>query len=259
MYYQDVENLRKQKKYILYLYSALDERLSGDEFDISLTITKYSVFSNRTGRDKEKFVNGIYNVNYYENAECPFYKIESILKRSNQPQYLIKNFRRIMLLKPDGSNDIIQNIGAAMACFEEEAIINDIIACRGDLSKLWEVLKTLSLEANAVALNGAFSRLFDTICRAGKRSKGDFRRVNSKLEKMIIDIYNKILFGERPIVIDEDVYRDAPIITRLNSHLKKVYNKRNLTDQQLIDEIIQPFADILFTDFSVIDINEFDI
>ena len=72
MYYQDVENLRKQKKYILYLYSALDERLSGDEFDISLTITKYSVFSNRTGRDKEKFVNGIYNVNYYENAECPF-------------------------------------------------------------------------------------------------------------------------------------------------------------------------------------------
>ena len=122
-----------------------------------------------------------------------------------------------------------------------------------------EVLKTLSLEANAVALNGAFSRLFDIICRAGKRSKGDFRRVNPKLEKMIIDTYHKILFGERPIVIDEDVYRDAPIITRLNRHLKKVYNKRNLTDQQLIDEIIQPFADILFTDFSVIDVNEFDI
>ena len=76
---------------------------------------------------------------------------------------------------------------------------------------------------------------------------------------MIIDIYNKILFGERPTVIDEDVCRDAPIITRLNRHLKKVYNKRNLTDQQLIDEIIQPFADILFTDFSVIDVNEFDI
>lgn len=257
-YYQAVENIRKQKRYIHYLFYTLDDSLK-DEFNIDLDATKYIMRSLKTGLDKNDIISSFLTFNNASNKACPFYTIENILKGYNLPSYILDSFRRILVIKNKGDDNIPLNIAFAMACFDYYEIIKDLKACQNDITEIRDLLSTLSLEAEAVALNGAFAKLFLIICQCGEKSCGNYQLVNKGIEQMVVDYYKKIMFGNRPLDFSNYFLKTSLTLTKLNRHLGEAFHLTHLSDSQIIENVINPFIAILNEDPSFIDYSDFDI
>lgn len=213
----------------------------------------------KTGLDKNDIINSFLTFNNANNKACPFFTIENILKGYNLPSNILDSFRRILVIENRGDDDIPLNIAFAMACFDYYEIIKDLKACQNDVAKIRDLLITLSLEANAVALNGAFAKLFLIISQCGEKSCGNYQLVNKGIEQMVVDYYKKIMFGEPPMDFSNYFLKTSLTLTKLNRHLGEAFHLSHLSVSQIIENIINPFMAILNENPSFIDYLDFDI
>lgn len=259
MRYQEVEEIRKKRRYIRYLFYVLDDNYK-DEFNIDLFASRHNVRSLKTGILKSDITRSLLSNSSASDKNCPFYEIETFLKCHQVPQTIIDSFQRIMLFREGTDSCMAINIIAAMASFDYLKIREDIFSCGNDLTKIQNVLRTLSLEANAVALNGTFANLFQVMTYCSEKSKGDSNLLNKHIEKMVIDFYKEVMFGYRPIEIDDNPTETTLTMLKLNLHLIDVHKLENLSDSELIEKIVQPFIDIYNEDPSrKCDFDDFDI
>lgn len=245
--YAEIENLRKRKHYLQYDYYKFGKEYK-DEFNISLNATKYPIQSIETGVRKgividQNIANSVYSKLDFV-PQPSFKTVETILQQNKMPKNVIDYFKAIMTIGNGIDDDICKNVMASFSTFNYQAILNDLgPACR-DKAKMSEMLQTLTAEANAAAVNGLFAKLFQVVRDSGARSQGDFRKVDPEIEKRLVNLYNKTMYGDKhtkPLDIPNDPSKIFSIVKILSKQLRVAVNSRNLSDQQLVNEIIKPF------------------
>ena len=253
--YAEIENRRKRKHYITYEYKKMGESYK-DEYNIDLNVAKYLVRNIDTGADKSKILTDNAENHVYSKMDFvpqPSFKtVETILKQHNMSQNIIDYFKCNMTIGNGIEDTVCKNLLSAMGNHDFQTILNDLgPACR-DKAKMSEMLQTLTEQANAAAINGLFSKLFQKVSLVGATSKGDFNKISPTIVNYITNLYKRIVFGDSkrrtaPIDIPNDPSRVFTLIPRLNEEMRKIDARgyHDLSDKQIMENLIMPFETIL--------------
>lgn len=267
--YQDVEKLRKKKHYIKY-YDPTDKNVLEIDFtprDINPVYTDEFCLNQKKSIDDACRESRLFKETLEEH-DCnkdnhQFKMIEMYLEDANLARYS-KYVKRMMTINNDVDDSTFYNVANACATIDFAELVADISCADNDTQEVWEIIKALSLEANAAALNGLFARMLAAVRNLGN-SKGKYLHANRNIEKTVMDLYNRTMFGDKknkPIEIQDDPSEPWQTVVRLNKQIDDFYRMNTngeLTDKQLIEKIIKPFEQTILSDYSLIDINEFDI
>lgn len=267
--YQDVEKLRKKRHYIKY-YDPTDKNVLEIDFtsrDIKPVYTDEFCLNRKKSlddvcRESQLFKETLDDHDCNKNNN-QFKMIEMYLADANLARYS-KYVKRIMTINNDIDNSTFYNVANACATIDFAELVADISCADNDTQEIWEIIKALSLEANAAALNGLFARMLSAVRNLGT-SKGKYMHANRNIEKTVMNLYNRTMLGDKknkPIEIQDDASEPWQTVVRLNKQIDGIYKMNpngELNDKQLIEKIIKPFEQTILTDFSLIDINEFDI
>ena len=259
--YADIEKLRTTKRhYVKYDYNKLDP-IFDDEYDPTLKICRYPVTNPDNGASKMTIIKSniaqhdLYNAN---KSKPSFYQIEDAIleavvdkKLSDDEYKQIENFTSYIksLTTINNPNDpTCRSALLACASIDFNALTKDVKAAIGNPQEMARVLQSLTAEVNAVAINGMFSTLFTLVSKVGARS-ADYTDVDPLLEKQIINIYNRSMFGDNkydPIQIPTDPTKVFNLLNSLDTtlqQLKKEYAhpSKKMSNNEIVKNIIDPF------------------
>lgn len=262
--YKEVQQVRKKKHYVQYynpnkFIPEFDPPVEVDQVykDEFVLVQKEDV---DTRLRVTKLVNETLRTHRF--SDCNTYRsLEYYFKDANVPNYMYDYLKRIYTWDNGMNDDTFKNLANACANIDFAVLSTEVLYAE-NLQDIWDVIRDLSLQANAAALDGLFIGLFDIVRSRGETHKGVFKQ-NKKAEKKIVELYKRTIFGDKhhePITIFDDPSMPWSTVVSLSKHINSFKNKyEELSENELIEKVIKPFEKIIESDLSLIDIGEYDI
>lgn len=252
--YTEIEQERvSNKKYIIYTYNRIHEKMP-DGFNPTYNWCKYWVDGINGGPSRINIFDENMKNHNYEDCDNtkPNFKtvIEPALKKQlinpkmkskdiEQAEAIINYFKT--LTTTDKNNPTCYLMVYAGATINWETLLIDIEKTKNpkDYTK---ILQTLTSQVNAAALNGAFSRMYHNANKIGVNSPTP-NNADKTVENIITNLYTKTMFGEnriQPVDIPSNPAQPFKLLIDISSTINNVQEKSNLTQEQVIKELINP-------------------
>ncbi len=255
--YADIERLRTTKRhYVKYDYDKIDPAFT-DMYDHTSNRCRYCVKSPTTGVTKNDVIRAnmkqhdLYNA---DSKKLSFKDVEDALLNTMldkvDDEYLnsVLSYFKNLTTYNDNKDVTCRCMLMACASIDFEALIADINNANGNKTEISRILQSLTLEANTVAVNGLFSKLFSVVCSSSK-ANGNFKDVDPELEKLINKMYEKTMFkgkdNNHPLSIPQDPSKVFNVLTSLYTQVKSVENMKGLSSEDVKKQIIKPFDSII--------------